>query len=88
MDIGENIRTIRRARGLSQSELAKMVGTTSQSITQYENNLVDIPTSKLVAIARSLVVPVSVILSENADERQKVLKENSRYICYLLGGMR
>ena len=34
---GENLRRIRKARGISQEELARMLGTSKQVISRYEN---------------------------------------------------
>lgn len=53
----ERIRETRLARGMSQGELAEKAGYTSRaSINKIEKGLVDVPRSKLFAIAKALGV--------------------------------
>lgn len=55
--LAERIRTKRLELGLSQAELAEKVGYTSRaSINKIEKGLVDVPRSKLFAIAKALHV--------------------------------
>lgn len=57
MSVGERIRALRTARGLSQVELAAAVGESKQTIYKYEASIItNIPLSKLEAIARALHV--------------------------------
>ena len=61
-----NIKKIREARGMSQDELAKLVGFKSRSsINKIELGINDITQSKLVAIANALHVSTSELMSEN-----------------------
>mgnify|MGYP002626258323 CR=1 FL=1 len=56
---GENLKRIRESRGMSQSELAKFLGTTRQTINRYERNERE-PSIKVAAIyADKLGVSVS-----------------------------
>lgn len=55
--LAERIRTKRLELGMSQGELAEKVGYTSRaSINKIEKGLVDVPRSKLFAIAKALHV--------------------------------
>ena len=55
--LAERIREARLNRGMSQAELAVKVGYTSRaSINKIEKGLVDVPRSKLLAIAKALGV--------------------------------
>jgi transcriptional regulator with XRE-family HTH domain len=54
-----NIRTRRKAIGMSQITLAQAVGLTFQQIQKYERGLNRVSASKLFEIARALGVPVS-----------------------------
>ena len=40
MTVGERIKSSRIAKGATQEELAKVLGTTKQTIYKYENNIV------------------------------------------------
>lgn len=54
MSLGENIKTARENRGLSQSELAEKIGLQKQNVSAFERG-VKIPSiDKLVAIADTL----------------------------------
>ena len=46
-EIGERVRAIRKSLGLEQTELAKEMGLTQASISQYEIGLTEIPLSFL-----------------------------------------
>ena len=54
-----NIRTRRKAIGMSQITLAQAVGLTFQQIQKYERGLNRVSASKLFEVARALGVPVS-----------------------------
>lgn len=53
--IGERIKTLRKERGLSQTELADKIGESKQTIYKYERNITtNIPSDKIEAIAEAL----------------------------------
>lgn len=59
MPTHENIKLLRQQHGLSQSELAALVGYTDRSsIAKIEAGLVDLQESKLLLFAQSLGVTV------------------------------
>lgn len=62
MDIGSIIKKLRRARKITQTQLAKSSGITQTYLSQIENNQKEptIPTLKL--IAESLSVPLPILL--------------------------
>jgi len=51
---GAMIRGLRIREGLTQKQLAEMVGETQAHISEYENNMRKIPRSKRAAFARAL----------------------------------
>jgi transcriptional regulator with XRE-family HTH domain len=52
MTKGERIKQLRITKGISQSELAKFLNTTKQTISKYENGIVtNIPSDKVEAMA-------------------------------------
>ena len=55
MDIGTRIKQLREQKGISQSDLARMVGITKQSLYKYENAIItNIPSSKIESLASKL----------------------------------
>ena len=68
VNVGKMISTIRRERGISQIELAELVGMSKQAISNYERGLREPDYVTLEAIADVLNVPVSMLISR---ERQR-----------------
>lgn len=67
--VGDNIRKIRRYRGLSQRELAEAVGyATKSSMNKIEAGEVAVPIPRLTKIAEVLRVPVQTFLDNDSDE--------------------
>ena len=66
----ENIKSIRKSRGLSQEELAIKLNVVRQTISKWEQGL-SVPDSEmLVSISEVLETPVSVLLGENITENK------------------
>ena len=64
----ENIKTIRKSRGLSQEELAIKLNVVRQTISKWEQGL-SVPDSEmLISISEVLETPVSTLLGENISE--------------------
>ena len=66
--LNENIRTIRKAKGLSQEELAVKLNVVRQTISKWEQGL-SVPDSELlVALSEALETPVSTLLGDTVTE--------------------
>lgn len=64
----ENIKSIRKSRGLSQEELAIKLNVVRQTISKWERGL-SVPDSEmLVSISEVLEIPVSTLLGENISK--------------------
>ena len=64
----ENIKTIRKQRGLSQEELAIELDVVRQTISKWENEL-SVPDSEmLISMSEVLETPVSTLIGENISE--------------------
>lgn len=60
MTIGQRIKTARELRSMTLEEVAKMCGTTKQTIYKYENEIVtNIPYDKIVLLTAALNVSPS-----------------------------
>ncbi len=72
MNIGNNLETIRKLRGLSQRELAKLAGLTQRIITYYENETDQISSKHLIKLSQILKVSTDEILGiKKIDESIK-----------------
>ncbi len=66
--LSENIRTIRKAKGLSQEELAVKLNVVRQTISKWEQGL-SVPDSELLlALSEALETPVGTLLGETVAE--------------------
>ena len=62
---GENLRRLREERGLNQTELAEILGTTKQSVNRYEKNLREPNIKTASEFAKRLGVPLYVLTGED-----------------------
>ena len=64
----ENIKSIRKSRGLSQEELAIKLNVVRQTISKWEQGLSVPDADLLIAISEELGTPVSTLLGETVTE--------------------
>lgn len=57
--VGQRIRALRCAQGMSQADLGQKVGVRFQQIQKYESGANRVSASRLLALAQTLSVPVS-----------------------------
>lgn len=80
----ENIKTIRKSKGLSQEELAIKLNVVRQTISKWETGLSVPDADMLIAISEALDTPVSTLLGEtvqeNPSEDLKVISEKLEVI--------
>lgn len=66
--LGENIKSIRKSKGLSQEELAIKLNVVRQTISKWEQGL-SVPDSEmLISLSEALEAPVSTLLGEPVVE--------------------
>jgi transcriptional regulator with XRE-family HTH domain len=58
IELGERIANLRKARNITQAQLAEVLGVSQQTIQAYEVGRRRIPVSALPAVARLLSVPM------------------------------
>lgn len=63
------IRDLREDHDLSQSDVAKVIGTTQQHYSKIENGKADIGAEKLIRLAELYKVSVDYILGLSSDPR-------------------
>ncbi len=72
-DLGIRLKDFRTKRGLSQTELAKLVGVTPSTISQVESNLIYPSLPALLKIAEVLAVDISSFFQESVDIARRVI---------------
>ena len=82
--LNENIKTIRKSKGLSQQELAVKLNVVRQTISKWEQGLSVPDSDMLISISEVFETPVSTLLGENIMESQmddlKVISEKLEVI--------
>ena len=82
--LSENIKTIRKSKGLSQEELAVKLNVVRQTISKWEQG-VSVPDSDmLISLSEALKTPVSTLIGESVIESEvndlKVISEKLEVI--------
>lgn len=82
--LNENIKTIRKSKGLSQEELAIKLNVVRQTISKWEQGLSVPDSDMLISLSEALETPVSTLLGEPVIESQtdtlKVISEKLEVI--------
>lgn len=69
--LSENIRFIRKSKGLSQQELAVKLNVVRQTVSKWEQGL-SVPDSEmLISISQALETPVSTLLGETVEQNDE-----------------
>ena len=68
--LNENMRAIRKSKGLSQQELAVKLNVVRQTISKWEQGLSVPDSDMLLSISEVLEIPVSTLLGENVMESE------------------
>ena len=66
--LNENIKSIRKSKGLSQEELAVKLNVVRQTISKWEQGLSVPDSDMLISISEVLETPVSTLLGETISE--------------------
>ena len=76
----ETIKTLRRARGLTQEALAEKLGLTSQAISKWETGAALPDVAMIVPLASVLGVSTDVIFGVTPDSQEREIEETKRYL--------
>ena len=82
--LSENIRAVRKSKGLSQEELAVKLNVVRQTISKWEQGLSVPDSDMLISLSEELDTPVSVLLGEIVEQTEvndlKVISEKLEII--------
>ena len=79
--LNENIRTLRRSKGLSQEELAARLNVVRQTVSKWENGLSVPDSDMLISLSEVLEIPVGTLLGETVVEHEA---DDMKVICQKL----
>jgi len=65
-DLGARVKTLRKQRGLSQTELARLIGVTPSNVSQVESNIIFPSIPALIKMAEILSVDISAFFQNRA----------------------
>lgn len=65
--LSENIKTIRKSKGLSQEELATRLNVVRQTVSKWERGLSVPDADMLIALSEAFEMPVHVLLGESVE---------------------
>ena len=75
MDLGNNIKSLRTKKKMTQEELAELLGTTSKSVSRWEQSLTYPDISLLPFIANIFEVTVDELLGVESIKQDEYVKE-------------
>ena len=82
--LSENIKAIRKSKGLSQEELAIKLNVVRQTVSKWEQGLSVPDSNMLISLSEALDTPVSVLLGEIVEQAEvndlKVISEKLEII--------
>lgn len=91
MNVGENIKKIRKEKGITQKELGERLGVSQAAIGQFENDNSNLKMETIKKIANALDVEYTRLIIEtpftngSIEERQKMSDEElAEYLTYLI----
>ena len=80
IDLGLRLKELRTKRGISQTELAKLVGVTPSTISQVESNLIYPSLPALLKMAEILAVDISSFFQDRAEDTNRIIFPNPEAI--------
>jgi transcriptional regulator with XRE-family HTH domain len=84
--LGRKIKTLRREKGFSQSDLAERLKVSYQQIQKYENGTSSLSLDRLIAISKALeILPEALLVEEKTEayRAQELSPEEKRIIALL-----
>lgn len=78
MEFGENLRTLRKAKGISQEELAERLGVSRQAVSKWEQGMGYPEMETMLALSKTLEVSLDFLVSGEATFSQTQPQEPQR----------
>lgn len=71
----KNLRKLRMNKGVSQQQLADVIGTSQQSVNKYENHNVEPDISTLIKVADYFKTSIDYLVGHTLPEEQNIIEE-------------
>ena len=88
---GEKLYELRKAKHISQEELASSIDVSRQAISKWEQNKVVPDTSNLIKLSSFFSVPLEYLTDEDVNSSEITISENDRHrkskLLLILGGL-
>ena len=81
--LNENIKRLRKSKGLSQEELAMKLNVVRQTVSKWEQGRSVPDADMLISVSEVLEMPVSTLLGETVDEKEKNEQRINEFESYL-----
>lgn len=81
--LGENLKNLRKARGITQEAFANYLGVSFQAVSKWERNGSYPDITMLPEIAEFFSVTLEELLDVNREEKERERKRNQRAIMHL-----
>jgi transcriptional regulator with XRE-family HTH domain len=78
MKIGEKIRALRKAKGLSIADVAEQSGIAEATLYSIEGHMVSPPLGNIVSLAKVFEIPVADFFGESGDSPYCLVRSNDR----------
>lgn len=91
MNIGNNIKQLRQRKNMTQEDVAKKLGVSSQAVSKWENNANTPDIMLLPAIAELFSIPIDALFADNIDiysNIQSFLKDDDVFRVIQMRGTR
>ena len=76
MSFGENLKNVRKQRGITQEELAEILGVSRQAISKWESDNGYPETEKLLLLSKTLNISLDYLMNDASEmhkQKKKVL---------------
>lgn len=74
---GERLKELRKERGLTQTQFAKLINTTQKNISKYELEQLDLNTETIILICKTLNISADYLLGLEDETGAKTYVSNS-----------
>ena len=82
MSFGENLKNVRKQRGVTQEELAEILGVSRQAISKWESDSGYPETEKLLVISKTLNISIDYLLNDVTVMKEK--RKQKKKVLYML----
>ena len=80
MSFGENLKNVRKQRGITQEELAEILGVSRQAISKWESDNGYPETEKLLLLSKTLNISLDYLMNDASEMQKKEQTEEKSVV--------